>query len=133
MKRAILAILLIALVGVGIWYYLDRETIVVENNVETSVPATTESPPIQPGVSSGPENEVMFRCAGGKTITAVFTRDIVGLTLEDGAQYELREAASTSGAKYADEFRGIVFWGDGDTAFLEQKSVITHRDCVVAS
>lgn len=82
----------------------------------------------RPGASSGPENEVRFACADNKSLTAVFTRDIVGVTLSDGRQFTLRESTDAP-ARYEDAYRGIVFWGAADKASLEEGGIATYRDC----
>jgi len=135
MKKALLFVGIGALVIASGWYFLQREPAEEpEQQVAASQqPVTKKAEPVQPGASAGPENEVLFVCDDNKTITAVFTRDIVGITLSDGRQFELRESVSASGAKYEDTSRGLVFWGEGDTAFFEEKSVRTHSNCTVSS
>lgn len=98
---------------------------------EATVPATNTAAAVtaeRPGASSGPENEVRFVCEGDKSLTAVFTRDIAGVTLSDGRQFTLRESPDAP-ARYEDAYRGIVFWGAADKASLEEGGVTTYRDC----
>ena len=135
MKKALLFVGIGALVIAAGWFFLQPEEASVQaprEEMQMQKPVQKEVP-TSPGASAGPENEVTFLCKEEKTITAVFTRDIVGVTLEDGRQFELREVVSASGAKYEDKSKGLVFWGEGDTAFFEEKSVRTHTDCQVSS
>lgn len=124
-----------ALIIIGGWFLLSQKTQEViepqpikENAVEKTTPSSVQE--IQ-GASIGSENEVSFVCDEGKTITAVFARTIVGITLSDGRQIELREAASGSGIRYLNNTETIEFRGQGSEGFLVENGKTTYANCTV--
>ncbi len=141
MRNAYIIIGLGALVLLGAWWYYTSLNIDVAHN-EAQPPAQLkqggheESPP-EPvietqGASIGEENAVEFACADGKSFTAVFTRDIVGLTLSDGRQLTLRQAESASGIRYLNNTQTIEFRGKEDGGYIEENGTMTYRDCKAA-
>ncbi len=73
-----------------------------------------------------------FTCDGGKKILAVFkngTQPTVTLTLSDKRQLVLPQAASASGARYANADESVVFWNKGRTAFIEEAGRRTYTGC----
>jgi len=139
MQKALLIVGIGVIILAGGWWYLARMNVETAQNSwqpPTSPPSTvgpSEAPPtsatLEQGASIGGENEADFTCAGGKTITAVFTRDIVALTLSDGRQLTLRQAVSGSGIRYLNNTETIEFSGKGSDAFLTENGKITHTDC----
>lgn len=138
----LIAIAAVVILGGCWWYYASLNIDVAHNEAQLvgkQLPPTgghEESPP-EPvtqnqGASSGQENTAEFSCAAGKTMTAVFTRDIVGLTLSDGRQIELREATSGSGIRYLNNTGSIEFRGKGDGAYLQEGGTSTYADCTAA-
>jgi membrane-bound inhibitor of C-type lysozyme len=125
------------LVLAGITYFLMPERTserAEESTVESIVTTHEETPPApteHQGASIGEENLVEFACAEGKTITAVFARDILGLTLSDGRQMTLRQAESGSGIRYLNNTQTIEFRGKEDEAFLVEGGVETYAACSV--
>jgi membrane-bound inhibitor of C-type lysozyme len=74
-----------------------------------------------------------FACDGGRRIQAVFATGVqpgVKLTLSDGRETELPQAASASGARYANGDESFVFWNKGRTAFVEEAGRQTYSGCV---
>lgn len=130
----VVPIVLILLFG-GWWYITPTETARNIFDTQASVPqggheeSSSESDAAYQGASIGDENTVEFACASGKSMTAVFARDIVGLTLSDGRQIELRQAISGSGIRYLNNIQTIEFRGSGDDAFLTENGVTTYQDC----
>ncbi|OGG60390.1 hypothetical protein A2765_02995 [Candidatus Kaiserbacteria bacterium RIFCSPHIGHO2_01_FULL_56_24] len=138
MRNALLIVGLGFLILAVGWWYLSRMNVETAQNTRPDAPAVPtggheESPPIpvteSQGASIGSENEVEFTCTGGKTMTAVFTRDIVALTLSDGRQLTLRQAASASGIRYLNNTETIEFNGKGNDAFLTENGTTTYIDC----
>lgn len=135
----LIAAAIVVLAG-AYWYYTSLNIDVAHNEPQLGkqLPPTTgheESPP-EPatqnqGASIGEENAVEFTCAGGKTITAVFARDILGLTLSDGRQLTLRQATSGSGIRYLNNTETIEFRGKGEEAYLQEGEEITFTDCAI--
>ena len=73
-----------------------------------------------------------FACSGGKSIDAVFVNGAssrVDLVLSDGRRLSLPQAASGSGARYANADGSVVFWNKGNTAFLEERGKATYDGC----
>ena len=106
-------------------------------NVPTAAPTTrqvapTEKQPVteNQGAAIGSENTVTFKCDNKKTITAVFERDIVGLTLSDGRQITLRQSISGSGIRYLSNDSKIEFDGKGNEGFLIENGKTTFANCV---
>lgn len=85
------------------------------------------------GAAIGDENLVTFACEGGKTITAVFERDIVGVTLSDGRQLVLRQAESGSGIRYLSNDTSVEFRGKGNEGSLIESGVTTYAGCVASN
>ena len=74
-----------------------------------------------------------FACSSDKSIEATFIngkRSGVDLVLSDGRRLALPRALSASGARYATDDDGVVFWNKGNTAFLEELGKTTYADCV---
>ncbi len=118
----------------GWWYLLKMNTIETTNTAkeESMVSSDVTPPPVQqaPGASIGDENLVEFNCDSTKKITAVFTRDIVGLTLSDGRQLELRQSESGSGIRFVNPDETVEFHGKGEGAFLMEAGKTTYANCV---
>lgn len=98
----------------------------IETTHEETLPAPTE----HQGASIGEENLVEFTCTEGKTMTAVFARDILGLTLSDGRQITLR-AESGSDIRYLNNTQTIEFRRQGDKVSLLEGGKTTYGGCVV--
>lgn len=92
---------------------------------------TPPDPAEHQGASIGDENLVEFTCAEGKTITAVFARDILGLTLSDGRQITLRQAESGAEVRYLNNTQTIEFRGRDYGALLIEDGVETYKECAV--
>lgn len=126
---------LLAVAG-GVWYVMELGTTSAANDgrvpeqVEKKEVKREPEPVRSPGASIGDENLVEFRCDGQKTFTAVFARDIVGLTLDDGRQLELRQVVSGSGIRYANPNGTIEFHGKGEGGFLQEGAMTTYANCV---
>jgi len=137
MRNILLGVAVLVILGGGWWYYTDMNVEMATNPHETTSTVPTgsheESPP-EPvtenqGASIGSENEVEFTCDAGKSMTAVFTRDIVALTLSDGRQITLRQAVSGSGIRYLNNTETIEFRGKGNDAFLTEGGATTYAGC----
>ena len=76
--------------------------------------------------------QAFFACDAGKTVNAVFTngsQSSVKLTLSDGRELSVPQAACGSGARYANSNESFVFWNKGKTAFIEENGKTTYSDC----
>lgn len=126
------------ILAAGSWWYYTSLNIETAHN--DSPPTVTqprggkeESPPEVPAnvsARAGEDALATFSCADGKTMTAVFMRDLVDLTLSDGRQITLTQAMSGSGIRYTDESGSIEFRGKGEEAYLQEGTTITFADCV---
>jgi len=135
MRNALIVVGIGAIIlGVG-WWYLSSST---EEAVEVIETPESRTPPTQQeattaddsqGAVIGEENFATFQCDGGKSITAVFERDIVGLTLSDGRQLVLREAPSASGMRYLSNDTTIEFRGKGSEGSLIEGGSTTYANC----
>jgi membrane-bound inhibitor of C-type lysozyme len=78
--------------------------------------------------------EKNYTCAGDKTIVAIFNNDTdmsVDIALSDGITMNLPHVEAASGAKYTNEDESIVFWTQGNEAYLEEDGKETYSDCAV--
>lgn len=126
MRNAALGALVFVILALGAWYALPNASPV------PVVPAE-ETPPLvrdEQGAAIGEENLVTFSCTEGKSITAVFERDIAALTLSDGRQITLRQAPSASGIRYLSNDATIEFRGKGTEGSLVERSLETYSSCV---
>lgn len=133
MRNALVFVGIGAIILVGGWWYLAHLNKEVVEEIEAIESRATSIPQIpatnMQGAAIGGENLVTFTCDGGKTITAVFERDIVGLTLSDGRQVTLREAQSGSGIRYLSNDTTIEFHGKGNEGFLIENGKTTYANC----
>ena len=127
---------LVVLSGAGAWWYLaDMNTVRTTNEAEqheTQLPPSDDTPvPTSqaPGASIGDENLVQFQCDDGKMLTAVFARDIVGLTLSDGRQMELRHVEGDA-IRYTNPNATIEFGSRGEDGYLTEGGKTTYDHCV---
>jgi len=84
-------------------------------------------------ISSDPSSFTLFVCSDSKTIQALFypQKDLyVDLVLSDGRKMTVPHAISASGARYANSDESFVFWNKGNTAFVEEKGVMTYKNCL---
>lgn len=143
MRNALVVVGIGTLVLAGGWWYLattNTETARMTTwQPPTSLPTDANKPKVPPpsatmnhGAGVGEENTVEFSCAGGRSMTAVFARDILGLTLSDGRQLTLREAASDSGVRYLNNTETVEFRGEGTNVSLLEEGETTYADCVAA-
>lgn len=134
----LIAVGIVILLG-ATWYYIRGNINTAEN---TYAPTTSqqpsggheESPPPVGTVSAraGEDALATFACANGTTMTAVFMRDLVDLTLSDGRQITLTQVESGSGIRYANETGSIEFHSKGEEAFLTEGGDTTYADCKAA-
>lgn len=118
-KASLSIVVILAGMGAAIWYVTSQK--------EATAPVSeTVSPSEMPAEGI----QAVFTCEGGKTITAVFSDNQVGLSLSDGRQVILPRAISASGARYANPDESFVFWNKGDTAFIEEFGKQTYASCV---
>jgi len=76
---------------------------------------------------------VAYTCDGGKTISATYASSTVAVVLSDGRSFNLPQTISGSGIRYeqgANTNQDIVFWSEGDNAFLSENNVTTYNNCV---
>ena len=135
---ALIAIVLVALAA-GVWWYYQQP------KSESAAPHTESKPSERAdepedvrvidaqGAAIGDENLANFKCDNGKTITAVFERDIVGVTLSDGRQLVLRQAVSGSGIRYLSNDTNIEFRGKGQEGELIENGETTYKGCLASN
>ena len=117
------ALIIVVLLGGG--FFLFRN-----GSLSPSGPEVTAEPTLAPQESSVQAN---FTCSDDKTIEATFNNGAesnVNLVLSDGTTINLPRAVSGSGARYANADESIVFWNQGNEAFLEENGTQTYTDCV---
>jgi len=140
MRNGLVMVGIGAIVLAGGWWFLARDTTQTVQNPrnENVIEKSSDTSEVEPrteeqGAVIGEENLVEFKCDGGKTITAVFERDIVGLTLSDGRQVALREAQSGSGMRYLSNDQRIEFRGQGSKGTLVEEGETTYTNCITSN
>jgi membrane-bound inhibitor of C-type lysozyme len=122
------------------WYYTSLNIETAHNDAlpprAQQEGGKEESPPPETNTTvsarGGEEALASYTCAEGKTMTTVFMRDLVDLTLSDGRQLTLTQATSGSGIRYTNSSETIEFRGKGEDAYLQEGETITYEDCVAA-
>ena len=140
MRNALVFVGLGAIILAGGWWYLAHMNTVAAHNADatTSAPqqqaqqSKTAPEPENQGAAIGDENTVVFKCDDKKTITAVFERDIVALTLSDGRQITLRQSISGSGIRYQSNDAKVEFNGKGNQGFLLESDKTTFANCIAS-
>jgi len=119
---------------VGAWWYVSNQTLSAKNEpAAVPAPPSDDTPmrhPDSPGASIGDENLVQFQCDGGMGFTAVFTRDILALTLSDGRQMELREVETAQSIRYHNLNGSVEFHAVGEGGYLTEDGETTYANCV---
>ena len=77
-----------------------------------------------------PANVATYYCPEG-AINAVYGTSSVALSLSDGRNMILPQTISGSGARFASGT--IVFWSEGDNAFVTEGNTTTYSNCVAGS
>jgi membrane-bound inhibitor of C-type lysozyme len=111
-------LILLAVLGAGWWYYSGTK------------PAATTPPANGQALAS-----VAFACDAGQSINATFYEGSVALALSDGRSMTLPQAVSGSGIRYTNADESFVFWGKGNTAFVEEgaSQEQTYSGCIVVA
>lgn len=140
MRNALIVVGIGAIILGSGWWYLSTSSEEVVKVIETT--DENRTPPTQQeattaddsqGAVIGEENLVTFQCEGGKSITAVFERDIVGVTLSDGRQLVLRQAVSGSGMRYLSNDTKVEFRGKGNEGSLIENGETTYSGCTASN
>lgn len=124
----LLAIIIIAGVGIGIWYTAQGKK-------------SSSALPAQPPVA-----QATYICNGDKTIEATFFKGesksiepgqppiltgSVKLVLSDGQKMDLSQTISADGGRYANSAESFVFWNKGDGALVLENGVENnYKGCV---
>lgn len=88
---------------------------------------TTEAAPA-PQLRAAP-GSVVFQCAGGRSVAALFLGSAVVLTLSDGREIRLPQVISDPGARYANPDGSFVFSREGSAAFVAENGTETYSNC----
>lgn len=116
------AVAVLLILGGGFYYLMNKN----------STSTTSESTAPAPTAGGGQVIQAEYTCEDDKTIQATFNNHTdmsADLVLSDGTEVALPLAPSGSGARYANEDESIVFWTQGNTAFLEENGTQTYTDC----
>lgn len=127
MEKFLSAIVILALIAVGVWYFVFNPMAARERPIAT----------------------VSYVCADGKTIRASFyegtstppaSPDQPGvpggraqIALSDGRLLTLPQTISADGIRYANADQSIIFWSKGDGAFVLERDQQTYVNCADSS
>ena len=137
----VVIVIVIIIVGAFVWYNRD---------------ASWLAPFFGSGAASGQQQtgEASYACDAGKTIVATYytgpsqtmatssttpptPNGSVALTLSDGRTMTLPQTISGSGIRYANADESLVFWSEGNTAFITEgtgnNAPQTFANCVAVS
>lgn len=132
-KNSFWTIIAIIILIVGGYFAVTRHFFGVgTQSAATSTAATTTSPVI---------TSVTYSCDGGKTIAAAYSQSAVALTFSDGRILTLPQTESGSGIRYettvtptgSASSTDIVFWSEGDNAFMTENASSTYQDCLAGT
>ncbi len=132
-KNSFWTIIALAIIVVG--GYLTISKHLFGSNVQTTATTTVAT------TTATVINSVNYSCEGGKSIAAAFTQNAVALTLSDGRSLNLPQAISGSGIRYemiatstsAPTSTDIVFWSEGNNAFMTENSSSTYENCLAGT
>ncbi|HVZ75779.1 MAG TPA: MliC family protein [Candidatus Paceibacterota bacterium] len=128
----IVIVVLLALLGLGWWYIGQNAAPAGQQNQQ---PIATAS----------------FACDAGKSISASFYEGSstpsndpnqpptpggsVALTLSDGRSMTIPQTISASGVRYANADESFIFWGKGNTAFVQEGAdqTQTYTGCIIVA
>lgn len=136
MKAVVIIVGFVVLISLGTYLlvrqgetdpYISPKAAPIESSKEEAPPQPTE----HQGASIGDENLAEFVCAEGKKMTAVFARDILGLTLSDGRQITLRQLEGGDEIRYLNNTQTIEFRGKDYGATLLEDGNETYKECAV--
>lgn len=74
--------------------------------------------------------DVSYACSDEKGIIAVYGEGEVRTHLSDGREIVLLQTVAASGARYANEDESVVFWTEGENAFVEENGEQTYSNCI---
>ncbi len=124
---------LLMIVGVIILLVILGGGFFLFKNYSNSSKSGSEERAIPTSVTVG-KIEKNYTCSDDKTIVAIFNNDTdmsADIALSDGSTMNLPHVEAASGAKYANEDESVIFWTQGNEAFLEQDGKETYSDCVI--
>ncbi len=140
MKRsAIIALVIIIMIlGAGLWYFYTGKF------------STSQAPSSQTAAGRKIINQVSYSCDNGKAVNADFYQGAstspspkageppvptgsVKIILSDGRQFDLPQTISGSGIRYANKNESVIFWGEGNSAYLLENNTETYSGCIVVA
>jgi membrane-bound inhibitor of C-type lysozyme len=115
MKNFLVVLVLLVVAGVG-YFLISHET--------------------QKGMSSQDATAVTFYCPDNAVLTTTFKDDSMTLTLPDARSFTLLHTMAGSGTRYeatTTDGTDIVFWSEGDNAFVTENDKSTYTNCTAAT
>ena len=139
-NTALLVVIVVVIIGAFLWNY---------RNASWLAPLLGASAPLTQTESG----KVSYQCDGGKNITATYysgpasaaaatnepptPNGSVALVLSDGRSMTLPQTISGSGIRYANADSSLVFWSEGNTAFITEgagsDAPQTFSNCIALS
>ena len=131
-RTVIIGMLVIAIIGIGSAFWLNRQAAVPSAAAPKSVGET-------------PLTTVIYQCDGGKSITASYFQGTampsdapgqppmptgrVVVKTSDGRSLALPQTISADGARYGNKDDSIVFWSKGSDLMFTENGTSTYMGC----
>ena len=133
-------LVVVILIGLCLVLWMYRNTPPLSRFLGSAVVTT----PVQTGQ---PQSTVAYSCDQNKVLVAQYydgTSSVaangmplpgghVVLTLNDGSMMNLAQTVSADGTRYANADESFIFWGKGNTAFVQQGDTQTYTGCIAQS
>ncbi len=74
--------------------------------------------------------DVTYSCNADKFLHALYFGDHVSIAASDGRNLYLPLTPSASGAHYTNQDESVVFWNEGNTAFITEGKKTTFENCI---
>ncbi len=112
MKDFLLIVIILGVVGWGVWYY-------IEGNV---------APPMERVVAE----HVRYACEEGQRFKAYYDGDKVQVEFGGGRRVVTLSLVEGPGLgrRYSDEERSLILWVQGNEAVIQEDNVTTYKQCL---
>ncbi len=125
MKNIIIILGVVAIVGGGVWFLLNRD---VNEELTAEEAATGDEEDVD-----YEKTEVLFECEEGQLAVDFYNSEedyYAEIKLSNGQVINVHQAVSASGARYQSEDEVFNFHTKGEEAFLEENGETIYSNCI---